>query len=126
MQIKEYSSEIDLLIPKKNSAPWLDLLYEPRQVAVALEVKKSGIYSKESRDKIKRDFDRLGKLGVQCAYFTFEEVENYCWKPTEEFLGFPCFTLAWHMKMGGPLLPTKEGEDWESFVIFLRNTMAAR
>jgi hypothetical protein len=104
----------------------LELLYEPREVAVALEVKKTGSYGEPGRDKIKEDFARLGNLGVKCAYVTFEDRESYCWRPTQEFLGFPCFALAWHKVSDGPLVPTKEEEGWEAFVSFLRKAVAGR
>ncbi len=40
--VKGFSSEIDLLVPRKDAAPWLELLYEPQEVVVAFEVKKTG------------------------------------------------------------------------------------
>src|SRR4051812_19425011 len=51
-----FSSEIDLLVPHKNASPWLELLYQAGEVAVALEVKKHGSYALQGRDKIKEDF----------------------------------------------------------------------
>ena len=124
--VKGFSSEIDLIVPNKNTAPWLELLYEPRDVIVALEVKKTGSYGEKGRDKIKDDFARLNKLEVKCAYVTFEDRENYKYRPTNEFLGFPCFALAWHKITDGPLVPTKNGEDWEAFVRFLREAIVER
>ena len=124
--VKGLSSEVDLLVPKKDAEPWLELLYEPREIAIALEVKKTGTYAESGRDKIKDDFARLDKLGVKCAYVTFEERESYRWRPTQESLGFPCFALAWHKVSDGPLIPTKEEEDWEAFVRFLRREIASR
>ncbi|MCG6535978.1 MAG: hypothetical protein L7F78_15060 [Syntrophales bacterium LBB04] len=124
--VKEFSSEIDLLVPRKDAAPWLELLYEPREVVVAIEVKKTGSYGERGRDKIKDDFARLDKLGVKCAYVTFEDRENYRWRPTEKFLGFRCFALAWHKITDGPLVPTKDGENWEALVSFLQKAIAAK
>jgi hypothetical protein len=124
--VKGFSSEIDLLVPHNGASPWLELLYEPRDVAVALEVKKTGTYGEKGRDKIKDDFTRLDKLGVQCAYITFEERVSYCYRPTSEWLGFPCFALAWHNVSDGPLVPVNEGEDWEAFVRFLHNAVGRR
>ena len=66
--VKGFHSEIDLIVPQKNAAPWLDLLYEPQDVSVALEVKKIGSFGEQGRDKIKRDFAGLKGLGVKCAY----------------------------------------------------------
>jgi hypothetical protein len=121
--VKGFSSEIDLLVPHSDASPWLELLYEPREVAVALEVKKTGSYGEKGREKIRDDFTGLAKLGVKCAYLTFEDRESYCYRPTTEWLGFPCFALAWHKDSDGPLLPVNEGEDWEAFVSFLRGAV---
>jgi len=124
--VKGFPSEIDLIVPQKNTAPWLDLLYEPKDVSVALEVKKIGSFGEQGRDKIKRDFTGLKGLGVKCAYVTFEDRENYRWRPTKKTLGFPCFALAWHKFTDGPLETTKHDEGWEALVKFLRNAIAAR
>lgn len=121
--VKGFSSEIDLLVPHSDASPWLELLYEPREVAVALEVKKIGSYGEQGREKIKDDFTQLGKLGITCAYITFEDRESYCYRPTKEWLGSRCFALAWHKVSDGPLVPVNEGEDWEAFVGFLRDAV---
>ena len=126
--IKGFPSEIDLIVPRKKAKPCLlDLLYEPEKVSVALEVKKSGSFGKQGIVKIKNDFKGLRGLGVKCAYVTFEDRNNYRWRPTQDRLdGFRCFALAWHKKTDGPLEPTKKSEGWEALVKFLRNEIAAR
>jgi hypothetical protein len=112
--------EVDLIVPRKGAKPWLDLLYEPQHVVVALEVKKYGVYGEKARDKLKKNFASLWKKGVNCAYITFEDRESYLWRPKEEFLGFPCFALAWTERDNGELKSTKEDENWEAFVKYLR------
>jgi hypothetical protein len=126
--IKGFPSEIDLIVPRKKAKPLLlDLLYEPEKVSVALEVKKSGSFGKQGIVKIKNDFKGLRRLGVKCAYVTFEDRKNYRWRPTRDRLdGFRCFALAWHKKTDGPLEPTENSEGWEALVKFLRNEIAAR
>lgn len=109
--------EVDLIVPYKGEKPFLGLLYEPKQVAVALEVKKSGVFGEHALNKIRFDFVQLHEAGIRCAYVAFEERQSYRWKATVENLDFPCFTLAWHKKMDGPLEPT---QDWERLVAFLR------
>ena len=96
------------------------MLYEPQNVAVALEVKKSGCYGKGGRKKVKKDFARLRELGVKCAYVTFEDRKSYCYRPTKKWLGFPCFALAWHKGSDNSVVPVKKGENWEAFVSYLR------
>lgn len=117
--------EVDLIVPTKNAIPWFELLYEPQDVVVAIEVKKLGAFGEQGRDKIRDDFARLRKSGVNCAYVTFEDRENYQWRPTEETLGFPCFALAWHKITNGPLEPTKDDEDWEALVRFLLEAISS-
>jgi hypothetical protein len=111
--------EIDLLVLHKAATPFLGLLYEPQHVAVALEVKKTGTFGEDSLVKIKNDFGVLQKAGVPCAYVTFEERRGYRWAASNECLGFPCFTLAWHTRTEGPLEQT---EGWEHLLAFLWNS----
>jgi len=119
--------EIDLIVPKENAAPApFELLYEPEHVGVALEVKKLGAFAERGRDKIRDDFARLREAGVNCAYVTFEDRENYRWRPTRETVGFPCFALAWHKTTNGPLDPTRDDEGWEALVSFLRRASAEK
>jgi hypothetical protein len=50
--------EIDLIIPRRGAKPSLGgILYEPPQVALALEIKKSGLYGKESLAAIRNNFN---------------------------------------------------------------------
>ena len=117
--------EVDLIIPRMNAEPWLDLLYEPEHVAIALEVKKTGTFCKEGRDKIRDDFGRLKKAGIRCAYVSLEERKNYKWRPreTDTDFGYPCFNLAWHKKDDGPLDPTG---DWEKLIALLRKAITTK
>ena len=120
--IRGIPSEVDLIIPRLDAKPWLDLLYEPRQVAIALEVKKTGSYGQKGKDKIRDDFTRLRKAGIGCAYVSLEDRQNYKWRPkeTDPEFGYPCFNLAWHEKTDGPLYPT---DDWEKLIAFLRKAI---
>jgi hypothetical protein len=118
--VKGCLSEIDLIVPQKNAKPLLNLLYKPYEVRFALEVKKSGSFGRRGRQKIKMDFNALRKLGIKCAYLTFEDRKNYRWRPTQRAVGFPCFALAWHKNTDGPLERTGVDEGWEALVNFLR------
>jgi hypothetical protein len=120
--VRDSPVEIDLIVPRAGERPSLDLLYEPNQVAVALEVKKSGVFGETALKKIRRDFAQLRKAGIHCAYVTFEDRKSYRWKATSKNLGAPCFTLAWHKDTDGPFKPTS---DWERLVKFLRRAIAA-
>jgi hypothetical protein len=114
--------EIDLIVPYHGEEPTLGLLYEPRQVAAALEIKKMGSFGEQTLQTIRNNFNRLRELGVACAYVTLEEHKSFRHKATEENLGgFPCFTLAWHTVMDGPVEDT---QDWDRLLTFLRNCIA--
>jgi hypothetical protein len=102
----------------------LGLLYEPGEVSIALEVKKTGTFSKRGLEKIKNDCKRLRKVGVRYAYVTFEDRKTYIWRPKKGFVRCPVFTLAWH-KWNGELEPSGVKENWEAFVNFLRKEIAA-
>jgi hypothetical protein len=122
--VRGVHSEIDLLVLRPNAKPLSNLLYEPHEVAVVLEVKKTGSFGKQGRDKIEADFKQFKTTGVKCAYVTFQEGRNYKWRPTEEIIGAPVFTLAWHDAWGGELKPAGVNENWEAFVQFLRKEIA--
>src|ERR1035437_5440630 len=114
--------EIDLIVPRRGQEPTLGLLYEPQQVAAALEIKKSGTFGRQSLQTIRRNFKQLRKHKVKCAYLTLEERKTYRYKETRKNIGgFPCFTLAWHMGQD----ELTETRHWENFLTFLRQRLSA-
>jgi hypothetical protein len=121
--VRDVPVETDLVIPYAGERPLMELLYEPHQVAVALEVKKSGIFGARGIQAIRRSFNLLREKGVCCAYFTFEDMKGYKFAGTPESLGCRCFTMAWHKTSEGPFEPT---EEWKAFVDFLRERLEAR
>jgi len=115
--------EIDLIVPHSGEEPSLGLLYEPQQVAAALEIKKMGSFGEPTLRTLKKNFNLLRGLNVKCAYVAIEERQSFCWKATEENIGgFPCFTLAWHK---GPQVLI-ETQDWDRLLAFLRGCMSAK
>ena len=118
--IRGYPCEVDLLIPRRSATPQSALLYEPADVAVALEVKKTGSFAKAGLDKIKSDFSTLKALGVLSAYVTFEDRETYPHRPSTEKIGFPCYALAWHKKNDCPLREVNASEGWDALLKFVR------
>jgi len=46
-------------------------------------VKKSGCFGRKSRETIRRNFRRLKRCGIKCAYVTFEEGRTYKWRATK-------------------------------------------
>jgi hypothetical protein len=120
--IKGVPLEIDLIVPCRGAKPSLgDILYEPSEVAVALEIKKSGCYGEKSLTSIHDNFKLLAAKGVCCAYVTLEERQTYRYKATTANLAAPCFTLHWHQPESEPFKAT---EDWERLVTFLRQQLS--
>ena len=115
--------EIDVIVPRRGAKPSLgEILYEPSEVAVALEIKKSGSYGEKSLKSTRDNFKLLAETGVRCAYVTLEERQTYLYKGTEANLGAPCFTLHWHQPESEPFRAT---EDWDRLVEFIRQQVAA-
>jgi hypothetical protein len=91
--------EWDLVVPRPHATPALNgLLYEPADVACALEIKLSGLHSQEDVPRMSRNFELAKSLGVSCIYVTIGERESYRYRASSENLGFPAFTLMWHRK----------------------------
>ena len=124
--IKGVPLEIDLIVPRRGAKPSLGgILYEPPEVAVALEIKKCGLIGKESLAAIRHNFRLLAAQGVCCAYVTLEERKTYRYKATPENLGVPgCFTLHWHQKETGTER-FRTTKDWARLIRFLRKKLSA-
>jgi hypothetical protein len=96
--LKGLSSELDLIIPRRGANVGFEILYRPADVLAVLEIKASGLFSKEESPKISKVFRNIQLLNprIFCAYVTMSERQTYRYKATEETLGFPVYTLAWH------------------------------
>ncbi|MGA2116849.1 MAG: hypothetical protein ABSH56_19085 [Bryobacteraceae bacterium] len=112
--------EVDLIIPHRGQGPLLGGMYEPQQVAVALEVKNSGSFGEATILKVRSDFERLHMVGVAYAYLTLEERRGYRWAISSERIGCRCFTLGWHKAATGPFEATTE---WGQLLLFLENCL---
>jgi hypothetical protein len=113
--------EVDLVVPRLGADPLLNgLLYQSMQVACALEIKLSGLHSKEDVPFLTRKFERAKTLGVHCAYVTFGERQSYRDKATEENLRSPCFTLTWHTAKA-----LTDTGDWPRLLAFVRQRLSA-
>ena len=115
--------DVDVIVPHRGERPTLGILYDPAQVAVALEIKKMGSFGKGTLQAIRTNFNQLHDLGVSCAYVALEERKTFRWRATQENIGgFPCFTLAWHKSHDGPLQDT---EDWNRLLEFIQESISA-
>lgn len=88
--------EIDLLIPRPGSAAELDLLWDPANVLVAIEVKNSGMFGADGVARLRNSFAAIKAKCPQitCLYITYEERRNHKWAVTPSKLGDPAFTIA--------------------------------
>jgi hypothetical protein len=75
--------EVDLVIPREGQKPAVRLLYEPQQIAAALEVKNSDSFGESTLKKVRHDFGRLREANIRCAYVTLEERRSYRWGGVE-------------------------------------------
>ncbi len=113
--------EWDLVIPRPLAQPSLNgLLYEPVDVACALEIKLSGLHGKEDAPRIASNFQLAKAVGVSCAYVTLGERKSYRHKACEENLSFPIFTITWHTS--NTLTDTG---DWGRLLTFIRKQLSA-
>jgi hypothetical protein len=96
--IKGVTSEVDLVIPRRGANPEFKILYSPTDVLAVLEIKASGLFSKDDCPRIAAVFSNVQSVNpsIFCAYMTMSERHSYKYKATEEELGFPVYTLAWH------------------------------
>jgi hypothetical protein len=96
--IKGVPIEIDLLIPRAGTSPENGILYRPKDVLIALEIKNSGAFGEETIRRIRKNFMTIQQHNeqIRCFYVTLAERKGYKWAVTEDNLGFPAYTLFWH------------------------------
>jgi len=96
--LKGLPFEVDLIIPRRGANVEFEILYSPEDVLAVLEIKTSGLFSKEDSSRIGSVFRAVKSINpsIFCAYVTMSERQSYKYKATEEKLGFPVYTLAWH------------------------------
>lgn len=90
-------TEFDTLIVRPSARPECGIVYDPLDVAAALEVKFSGVYSQDVPAALKALFERIRAKHphIQCVYVTVCENPRFKFRITTERLGFPAFTLYW-------------------------------
>jgi hypothetical protein len=120
--IRGHSSEFDLAVVRDNANPKYGILYEPADVAAIIEVKYSGVYSKEVPETIKRLFDEVheGHPHIVCVYLSVSENPSFNYRIMSNTLGHPAFTLYWVNRSDEIL---KIGDPFESFASTLRNAL---
>jgi hypothetical protein len=112
--VRSLDIEWDLLVLRDGAKPAFNLLYEPRQVKVALEVKLSGVVG-DTINICRRNFERARAAGVRCCYVSLCDRQKVA--AISDKLGFPCFNLTWSH---GPNMPRDESGEWPMLVQFLR------
>ena len=97
-----------------GAKPVFNLLYEPDEVNVAVEVKLSGVVG-DAINITRRNFEAARATGVKCCYVSFCDRQKAAAKT--EILGFPCFNLTWSHGLNKP---REDSGEWPSLVRFLR------
>ncbi len=90
-------TEFDLLVVRPESSPRYGIIYDATDVAVVLEIKFSGVFSKDAAQDLRKRFEKVkGEYPhILCVYLTVQENEKFKNKITEAELCFPVFTLNW-------------------------------
>ena len=119
--IKGIPIELDLIIPRRGAEPECGILYRPQDVVAVLEVKYSGIYSRESLESIKKNFDQIQvkHQHICCTCVVVLEREGFKYAATRASLGHPAYTL--HLWAGTKERVEPTGE-WEALLQHLRET----
>lgn len=115
--IKGIKSEIDLLMVKKSAIAEHNLIYNPSDVIVALEIKSYGSFGEKTSSTIKDIFNeiKLKNNKVYCAYITLLERETYKHKVTCVKLGYPAYTIFFH-KSSGKKFQLINTNEWNKFL----------
>jgi len=122
--IRGYSSEFDFAVVRDDAEPIYGILYEPKDVAAIIEVKYSGVYSKEAPETIKQLFDGVRKRNprIVCVYLSVCENPSIKYRIMPDTLGqdHHAFTLYW-VNWSDKILNT--GDSFDSFTATLRNAL---
>jgi len=113
-------NEFDLLILKKGERAKANLLYTPKQVVAAFEIKFSGAFPGDP-EKINSNFQSVKKINkkIRCVYLAISEDVKYKYYPEEKKLGdFSCFLLARNMELEKAISRSelKITGDWDKLV----------
>jgi len=113
--------EVDLILPRDGVGPRDGLVFEPGEVLVALEVKKSGAFGEDTIRAVRRNVEALGATSpwIICSCLVLSEREGYRWALTDENAGCKTYTMFWHRGEGSKRTQRSTG-DWERFVADMR------
>ena len=112
-------TELDLLAVRPTARPRCGIIYDPADVAVVLEVKFHGAFTKTTAEELRSRFSKIrAQHGhIQCAYITVGERLSYKHRITTDSLGFKAFTLYWRDNEGKVF---NRGDSWDSVVEWVR------
>jgi hypothetical protein len=122
--IRRVPIEVDLLVVRPGVEPQFGCLYEPSDVLVAVEIKKSGNFG--GTERIRQNFERVAAVNaeIKCCYLTLTEQKGHKWAVTTENLGYPAFTLFWDT--GSKKIPDEGKEHWREFLDWLADKPLVR
>jgi len=115
--------EVDLILPRKGVVPRDDLVYEPQDVLMAVEVKKSGSFGDKTIEAVRRNAETLRTASpwIICSCLVLSEREGYCWALTDENATCKTYTMFWHRGEGTKRIQRSTG-DWKRFLADVRST----
>ncbi len=118
--IRTVPIEVDLMILRPGATGQLGLVYEPKDILCAFEVKNNGAYGEQTTPSIRKNFDaiRAANPFIQCAYVSIGEQCNYKHAVTSSGLGYPAFTLFTKRFVKGKNVYTPT-DAWSVFEAFI-------
>ena len=114
--------EFDLLVPRPNT-PCIDgILYKPDDVIAVLEIKASGLFDNNSKERIEKCFEEVRKTNpkIYCGYVTLSERQSFHEKNFgENEWAYPLFW--WHPLKGKE--PYKATGAWQELLSKLHTSI---
>lgn len=109
--------EIDLIIYKKGITSENNILYEPKDVLVAIEVKNTGSFGQKTIDTIRQNREYILKANrkIKYCYLTLAERKGFKWAISKANSGCESYTLFWHRVSGSNRVDESTG-DWSRFL----------
>jgi hypothetical protein len=94
--------EVDLLLPRRGAVPQDDLVYEARDVLMAIEIKKSGAFGENTVRAVRGNAEalRMANPSIVFCCLVLSERKSYRWVLTDENTACKTYTLFWHRGEG--------------------------
>lgn len=119
--------EVDLILPRKGTIPRDELVYEPQDVLLAVEIKKSGSFGARTIASIQKNAEilRITNPPIASTCLVLSERKGYRWAVTDLNAGCKVYTIFWHRGDGARRIQQPTG-DWDRFLADVRTLQEGR